>query len=204
MLQKLIRTFILAFAVMIVGCVDDTTAPIVEAPVVPAGMSAKLVSSDQFTVRVQIAWQKAEDANGAANFYRHTMTADKEITDETTGPLPTLKQVDGLADTVTIKKPTPGDTVRLTSKIWSVRRNLQSLTFAEGSLVIIRADQPPPPPGSPTVDTVRIDINAAPLYAPLVKVAPKTTFNPFLPFKHEDDGSIIQVNGDTTVITIVK
>jgi len=207
MLQKFIRTCILAFAVMTVACADDTTAPIVEAPKLPEGMSFGLVSSGvDSIVRIRVAWAKAEDAAGAAEFYRHTMTANKVVTDASTGPLPTLKQVNGLADTVAIKKPVPGDTITLVSQIWSVRRNLQSLTPAEGNLVIRRADAPPPPPDSVTVDTIVIPImQGVKMGAPsLVKVAPKTTFSPFLPFKHEDDGSMIEVNGNTTIFTIMR
>jgi hypothetical protein len=207
MLQKLIRTCILAFAVMIVGCVDDTTAPIVDTPAVPSGMSFGLVAASTDTVlRIRVSWPQATDGAGAAEFYRHTMTANKAVTDNATGPLPTLKQVNGLADTVSIRMLAAGDTVTLTARIWSVRRGLQSVTPAEGNLVIRRADRPPPAPDSITVDTIVIPIMGGLKMgtSSLVKVAPQTTFNPFLPFKREEDGSTIEIIGNTTILTIVR
>jgi hypothetical protein len=77
------------------------------------------------------------------------MTANKSV-----GTLPTRKQVNGLADTVTITRPATADTVILTSSVWSVRRGLESNTAATGRLVIMTADGPPPPPDTVFVDTI--------------------------------------------------
>lgn len=208
MLQKFIRFGFLMVIVMVTACTDSTVAPIVEAPTLPEGMSFGLVTASTVdnTLRIRVAWAKATDANGDAEFYRHTMTASKVVTDSSTGPLPTLKQVNGLADTVVIKKPMPGDTVKLVSKIWSVRRGLQSLSPAEGNLLIIRADQPPPPPDSITVDTIVIPImqGLRSSTSPLTKVSPLTKFKSIIPFKHEEDGTMIQTSGNTTIFTIIK
>ena len=207
MLQKFAKFGMLMMLVALIGCADEAVAPIVEAPAVPTGMSFGLVVAPSDTVlRIRVSWPQASDAAGAAEFYRHTMTASKVVTNGATGPLPTLKQVNGLADTVSIKMLAAGDTVTLTSRIWSVRRGLQSATPAEGNLVIRRADRPPPPPDSVTVDTIVIPImqGLRSNTSPLTKVSPMTIFKSIIPFKHEEDGTMVEISGNTTVFTIVR
>jgi hypothetical protein len=107
-------------------------------------------SSISNTVTLRASWAKpASDGRGDPNYYLHTMTANKSV-----GTLPTRKQVNGLADTVTITRPAIADTVILTSSVWSVRRGLESNTAATGRLVIMTADGPPPPPDTVFVDTI--------------------------------------------------
>lgn len=207
MLQKFIKFSTLVMLVALLGCADKTIAPIVEPPVLPSGMSFGLVTSPADSILlIRVAWPKATDAGGDAEFYRHTMTASKVVTDASTGPLPELKQVNGLADTVSIKKPAPGDTITLVAKIWSVRRGLQSVTPAEGNLVIRRSDAPPPPPDSITVDTIVIPImqGLRTPSTPLTKVTPMTIFKSIIPFKHEEDGTLVDITGNTTTFTIFK
>lgn len=207
MLQKFIRFIFLMVIVMVTACADETVAPVVEPPTVPSRMSFGLLTAPSDSVLfVRVAWTKATDVAGDAEFYRHTMTTSKVVTDASTGPLPTSKQVNGLVDTVAIKKPVPNDTIAIVSKIWSVRRGLQSLSPAEGNLIIIRADQPPPPPDSVTVDTiifVPIMQGMRSVNSPLTKVSPLTKFKSIIPFKHED-GVIIEIKDNTTIFTIVR
>jgi hypothetical protein len=82
------------------------------------------------------------------------MTSSKVVTDASTGSLPTLKQVNGLVDTVAIKLALVNDTVTLISRVWSVRRGLQSSTAAQGNLFVRRGDRPPPPADSISVDFI--------------------------------------------------
>lgn len=119
-------------------------------------VSFSVVSQTDTIVRVKVTWNRAQDQYGAADYYLHTMTASKTVTDSTTGPLPNLKRVNGLADTVNIRISLVADSVTVVSRVWSVRRGLQSTTPAQGQLFIRRADRPPPPPDSIKVDTLVI------------------------------------------------
>lgn len=147
-----LSTVVLIF--LVVYSCNPTTNPEPEVPNVPPGINYAVVAQTDTVVRLKVSWAKAQDSLGAAEYYLHTMTATKTVTDSTTGPLPTNKRVNGLVDTVNIKIKLVNDTVTVTSKVWSVRRGLQSATPATGTLFIRRADRPPPPPDSLKVDTL--------------------------------------------------
>jgi len=144
--------FVAVFSLMF-ACNPEITPPGEEVPA-PPGVSFAIVAQTDTILTVQVRWSKVEDGYGAADYYVHTMTAGKVVTDSTTGPLPNAKQVNGLADTIKIRVQLVNDTVTLESKVWSVRRGLQSLTPAIGRLVVRRGDVPPPPPDSISVDTI--------------------------------------------------
>lgn len=157
---------------------------------------------------IRVNWKAPNDPFGAPDFYRHTMVASKTVTDASTGPLPSLKQVNGLVDTVRIKINYVNDTVTLTSSVWSVRRGLQSTTPATGKLFVRRGDKAPLPPDSIKVDTIVVP--GAPIIgAGLVKLKSspelvknnETAFNSL--FKTMNDGSQIYKVGNTTYLTIV-
>lgn len=206
MFQKLFKYLVQMVALMVMGCSDSNTAP-ENRPIIPEGVSFSLVSAPTDTVlRIKVNWSKAEDAYGPADFYRHTMTASKIVTDSLTGPLPTLKEVNGLADTVSIKVSLVNDTVTLISKVWSVRRGLQSSNPAQGNLFVRRGDRPPPPPDSIKVDTIVIPI--APviggLSQVLTKVESNTNVKSITPFRREENGTTLYKMGNTTILTLVK
>lgn len=117
-------------------------------------MLSSLTTATDTIIRIRVSWVAPNDPFGLPEFYRHTMTASKTVTDLSTGPLPTLKQVNGLVDTIRIKLNLVNDTVTLTSNVWSVRRGLQSTTPAVGKLFIRRGDRAPLPPDSIKVDTI--------------------------------------------------
>jgi hypothetical protein len=106
-------------------------------------------------IKIRVTWKAPNDPTGGApDYYRHTMTANKTVTDAVTGPFPSKKQVNGLVDTVTIKLNLVNDSVTLTSSVWSVRRGLESTSPAVAQLFVKRGDRPPLPPDSLKVDTL--------------------------------------------------
>lgn len=193
----------------VVGCtiervVEPETQPV--QPPIESGMSfmllSSIISATDTNLNIRVSWRAPNDPFGAPDFYRHTMTASKVVSDSTTGNLPNLKQVNGLMDTVRITLKRINDTVTLTSNVWSVRRNLQSTSPAVGRLFVRRGDRAPLPPDSIRVDTIVVP-GAPP--APIVAVKSallteinKTSFNKLFPTKEYD---MVQF-GNTTYITI--
>jgi hypothetical protein len=189
------------------ACTDTPTQA--ETPIVApddAGVSFALLSSiitaTDTNINIRVSWKAPNDPYGAPDFYRHTMTASKVVTDTSTGNLPNLKQVNGLADTARISLKKVNDTVTLTSNVWSVRRGLQSTSPAVGRLFVRRGDRAPLPPDSIRVDTIVVP--AAPstpltaIRSSLLTEVNKTSFNTLFPTKEYD---IVQF-GNTTYITI--
>lgn len=206
MFQKLIKCLIPMVALMVMGCSDNNVQP-ENLPNVPEGVSFNLASASTDTIlKIRVSWSVAKDAYGPADFYRHTMTSSKVVTDASTGPLPTLKQVNGLVDTVSIKVSMVNDTVTLISRVWSVRRGLQSSTPAQGNLFVRRGDRPPPPPDSIKVDTIVIPV--APIIGNvsqvLTRVEPTANIKSVTPFKREENGTTLYKVGNTTILTLVK
>lgn len=162
--MKHVKYAILASLIMI-GCSSD---PIVEQKVdsvpspegesvgfsVIAPVIAQLNGIPDTTLRIRVTWKAPNDGYGLPEYYLHTMTSSKVVVDVATGPLPTSKRANGLADTISIKLNLVNDTVTLTSRVWSVRRTLQSTTPAIATLFLRRGDRPPPPPDSIKVDTI--------------------------------------------------
>lgn len=152
---------LIGFVSVLYGCRDTPTK--VADPVIPpedSGVSFSMLSSiitaTDTNINIRVSWKAPNDPFGAPEFYRHTMVASKVVTDSTTGNLPTLKQINGLADTVRISLKKINDTVTLTSSVWSVRRGLQSTTPGVGRLFVRRGDRAPLPPDSIKVDTIII------------------------------------------------
>jgi len=108
------------------------------------------------TMKIRVRWNAVSDAYGPADWYLHTMTSSKVVTNVATGPLPTLKRVNGIVDTVIIVLNIANDSVSLTSNVWTVRRGLQSLSARFNTAMIRRGDIAPPPPDSVRVDTVLV------------------------------------------------
>lgn len=211
-ISKQLRSIIglsLICSVVLYACKDTPTSTL--NPVNPpedTGVSFSLLSSittaTDTNLNIRISWKAPNDPFGAPEFYRHTMTASKIVTDSTTGNLPTLKQINGLVDTVRISLKKVNDTVTLTSNVWSVRRGLQSTSPGIGRLFVRRGDRAPLPPDSIRVDTIVIP--SAPT-VPIVTVKSallteinKTSFNKLFPTKEYD----VTQFGNTTYITIHK
>lgn len=193
--------------VVLYACADATTKA--DTPVIPpedTGVSFSLLSSiisgTDTNINIRVSWKAPNDPFGAPEFYRHSMVASKVVTDSTTGNLPNLKQVNGLADTVRITLKKINDTVTLTSNVWSVRRGLQSTSPGIGKLFVRRGDRAPLPPDSIRVDTIVIpEAPTVPIMAvksELLTEINKTSFNKLFPTKEYD---IVQF-GNTTYITI--
>lgn len=117
---------------------------------------SQLVAGTDTTIKIRVTWKAPNDGFGLPEYYLHTMASSKVVVDAVTGPLPTSKRANGLADTISIKLNLVNDTVTLTSRVWSVRRTLQSTTPAVATLFLRRGDRPPPPPDSIKVDTIVI------------------------------------------------
>jgi hypothetical protein len=160
--------YVVVAAFMLLGCtverivepgdVVDAT-PLVKSPdstSVSFSMLTQSVVATDTTIRIRVTWKAPNDGYGLPEYYLHTMTTSKVVVDATTGPLPVSKRANGLVDTVRIKLNFISDTVTLTSRLWSVRRGLQSISPAVGTLFIRRGDRPPPPPDSIKVDTLVI------------------------------------------------
>lgn len=193
----------------VAGCVvERVVEPETQSVQPPAesGMSfmllSSIISATDTNLNIRVSWKAPVDPYGAPDFYRHTMTASKVVTDSTTGNLPNLKQVNGLMDTVRITLKKINDTVTVTSNVWSVRRSLQSTSPAVGRLFIRRGDRAPLPPDSIRVDTIVVP--EAPggaiglVQSSLLTEINKTSFNKLFPTKEYD---IVQF-GNTTYITI--
>jgi hypothetical protein len=197
------------------GCSDNTTQP--ENPVIAPeneGFSYQIVAQQttlaDTILKIRVSWKAPNDPFGAPDFYRHTMTATKVVTDAVTGPLPSLKVVNGIADTVSIKLNLVNDTVTLTSNVWSVRRNLQSTSPAVGKLFVRRGDRAPLPPDSIRVDTIYVG-GAVPIIGSKesIKILPNTTslevnnqrsFNSL--FTKQVNGATTYKVGNTTYLTL--
>jgi hypothetical protein len=159
MLQKFRKLLFPMVAAMVIGCSDGPSpaTPDVK-PTVPGGVSFNVVGTTDTILRVRVSWAAPQDGFGPIDFYRHTMTSSKVVVDASTGPLPDKKQINGTSDTVSIKVRLVEDSVTLISRVWSVRRGLESTTPAQGTLFVRRGDRPPPPPDSIRVDTIVIPI----------------------------------------------
>ena len=143
---------------LVLSCKDTTTVIPTEKPVVVEEMgfsvlSQTVVATDTL-IKIRVTWKAPNDPFGAPDSYRHTMTANKTVTDSSTGPFPNKKLVLGLADTVIIKLNLVNDSVTLTSNVWSVRRGIESTTASTAKLFVRRGDKPPLPPDSLKVDTL--------------------------------------------------
>jgi hypothetical protein len=216
-LSKRLRSVVglsLIFGLVLYACSDSPTKA--SDPVVPpddAGVSFSMLSSiitaTDTNINIRVSWKAPNDPFGAPEFYRHTMVASKLVTDSTTGNLPTLKQVNGLADTVRISLKKINDTVTLTSNVWSVRRSLQSTTPAIGKLFVRRGDRAPLPPDSIKVDT--IVISAAPVIGSMSSILLQNNANTTLineqsynsMFGSYKNGVSIYKSGNTTYLTII-
>lgn len=194
---------------MVAGCTVERVLEADTQPVQPpieSGVSfmllSSIISATDTNINIRVSWKAPNDPYGAPDFYRHTMTASKVVTDASTGNLPSLKQVNGLMDTVRITLKKVNDTVTLTSNVWSVRRNLQSTSPAIGVLFVRRGDRAPLPPDSIRVDTIVVpEAPSAPIglvKSALLTEINKTSFNRLFPTKEYD---IVQF-GNTTYITI--
>ncbi len=136
-------------------------APSPEGESVGFNVVAQINGVTDTTLKIRVTWKAPNDGFGLPEYYLHSMTSSKVVVDAVTGPLPTSKRANGLADTVSIKLNLVNDTVTLTSRVWSVRRTLLSTTPAVATLFLRRGDRPPPPPDSIKVDTIVIP--AAPI-----------------------------------------
>lgn len=170
--------YVVAVSLMLLGCtVERIVEPgdgyiIVPSPdesSVSFSLLSQVVVANDTTIKIRVTWKAPDDGFGLPEYYLHTMTSSKVVVDATTGALPVTKRANGLADTVNIKLNLVNDTVTLASRVWSVRRGLQSVTPATATLFIRRGDRPPPPPDSVKVDTLVIP--GAPPGAAGLKVA---------------------------------
>lgn len=207
MLYRIVKYFLPMVTLMVIGCSDSTVSP-KNPPRIPEAMSFSLVdgvTAGDSIIRIRVTWSRAEDALGAADFYRHTMTASKTVTNAQTGPLPTIKQVNGLADTVTIQVAIANDSVTLVSRVWSVRRGLQSESPAQGILFVRRGDRPPPAPDSVRVDTITVPIMSNITSPEVLKKVPLSgDIKSIIPFRREDGGATLYTIGNTTILTLIK
>ena len=143
-------------------------APSPEGETVAFAVVAQLNGVADTTIKIRVTRKAPNDGFGLPEYYLHTMTSSKVVVDAVTGPLPTSKRANGLADTVSIKLNLVNDTVTLTSRVWSVRRTLQSTSPAVATLLLRRGDRPPPPPDSIKVDTIVLP--AAPITGGMTNV----------------------------------
>ncbi len=149
--------------VMALGCSSEqpvdvgpgfSPAPSPENESVAFGVVSQFTTATDTTIKIRVTWKAPNDGFGLPEYYLHTMTSSKVVVDAVTGPLPTLKRANGLADTISIKLNLVNDTVTLTSRVWSVRRTLQSASPSVATLLLRRGDRSPPPPDSIKVDTI--------------------------------------------------
>jgi hypothetical protein len=169
--------YVVMAALVLLGCSGEqpvdvgsgfSPAPSPEGETVAFAVVAQLNGVADTTIKIRVTWKAPNDGFGLPEYYLHSMTSSKVVVDAITGPLPTSKRANGLADTVSIKLNLVNDTVTLTSRVWSVRRTLQSTTPAVATLFLRRGDRPPPPPDSIKVDTIVIP--AAPIVGGMVNV----------------------------------
>jgi len=143
-------------------------APSPENETVAFAVIAQLNGVADTTLKIRVSWKTPNDGFGLPEYYLHSMISSKVVVDAVTGPLPTSKRANGLADTVSIKLNLVNDTVTLTSRVWSVRRTLLSSTPAVATLFLRRGDRPPPPPDSIKLDTIVVP--AAPIVGGIANV----------------------------------
>jgi hypothetical protein len=152
-------------SLILMGCSDAqpvdvgpgfSPAPSPEGETVAFNVVAQINGVADTTLKIRVTWKAPNDGFGLPEYYLHSMISSKVVVDAATGPLPTSKRANGLADTVSIKLNLVNDTVTLTSRVWSVRRTLLSSTPAVATLFLRRGDRPPPPPDSIKVDTIVI------------------------------------------------
>lgn len=171
---------------------------------------SSLTTATDTVLRIRVSWKAPNDPLGAPDFYRHSMVASKVVTDTTTGPLPTLKQVNGLVDTVFVKLNLVNDTVTLTSNVWSVRRGIQSQTAGVGKLFIRRGDRAPLPPDSIKVDTIVVPASpvigntASILFNSKVNVNAVNDESYKSMFGNPTDGVSMYKSGNVTYLTITQ
>jgi hypothetical protein len=155
--------YVVMASLILMGCSDAqpvdvgpgfSPAPSPEGETVAFAVVAQLNGVADTTLRIRVTWKAPNDGFGLPEYYLHSMISSKVVVDAVTGPLPTSKRANGLADTVSIKLNLVNDTVTLTSRVWSVRRTLLSTSPAVATLLLRRGDRPPPPPDSIKVDTI--------------------------------------------------
>jgi len=137
-------SFLIPLLLLFVGiysCFPDQTpfepeTPVDEQPT--AGVSFSIVGSTDSIIRVRVSWSAGGDQFGLPDYYNFTLRASKAITDSSTGSLPDKKKVYGLADTVTLKRSLIGDSAMIVARVWSVRRDLESTTPAQGQVYVKR------------------------------------------------------------------
>lgn len=199
-------------AFLVIGCSDSPAKA--SDPVQPpeeSGMAFSLlassISATDTTLNIKVSWKAPVDAYGAPEYYLHTMTSSKLVTDSISGPLPTNKRVDGLVDTVRVRLAAINDTVTLTASIRSYRRGLTSIP-AIGKLFIRRGDKAPPPPDSVTVDTIvvptapAISMNrlVSPISIPLITIDSPEYISLFA---RESTGTTSYKVKNTTYLTLI-
>jgi len=162
--------YMIMASLILMGCSESqpvdigpgfSPVPSPEGETVAFAVIAQLNGIADTTLKIRVTWKAPNDGFGLPEYYLHSMTSSKVVVDGATGPLPTSKRANGLADTVSIKLNLVNDTVTLTSRVWSVRRTLQSTTPAVATLFLRRGDRPPLPPDSIKLDTIVIP--AAPI-----------------------------------------
>jgi hypothetical protein len=169
--------YVVMAALVLLGCSDVqpvdvgsgfSPAPSPENETVAFAVIAQLNGVADTTLKIRVTWKTPNDGFGLPEYYLHSMISSKVVVDAATGPLPTSKRANGLADTVSIKLNLVNDTVTLTSRVWSVRRTLLSSTPAVATLFLRRGDRPPPPPDSIKLDTIVVP--AAPIVGGIANV----------------------------------
>ena len=170
-------TYVVMAALVLIGCSDAqpvdvgpgfSPAPSPENETVAFAVVAQLNGVADTTLRIRVTWKAPNDGFGLPEYYLHSMTSSKVVVDAVTGPLPTSKRANGLADTLSIKLNLVNDTVTLTSRVWSVRRTLLSTTPAVATLFLRRGDRPPLPPDSIKLDTIVVP--AAPIVGGMTNI----------------------------------
>jgi hypothetical protein len=169
--------YVVMASLILMGCSDAqpvdvgpgfSPAPAPENETVAFAVIAQLNGVADTTLKIRVTWKTPNDGFGLPEYYLHSMISSKVVVDAATGPLPTSKRANGLADTVSIKLNLVNDTVTLTSRVWSVRRTLLSSTPAVATLFLRRGDRPPPPPDSIKLDTIVVP--AAPIVGGIANV----------------------------------
>jgi hypothetical protein len=169
--------YVVMVSLMLMGCSEAqpvdvgpgfSPAPSPEGETLAFAIIAQLNGVADTTLKIRVTWKAPNDGYGLPEYYLHSMTSSKVVVDAVTGPLPTSKRANGLADTLSIKLNLVNDTVTLTSRVWSVRRTLLSTTPAVATLFLRRGDRPPPPPDSIKLDTIVVP--AAPIVGGIANV----------------------------------
>jgi hypothetical protein len=205
-------------SLILMGCSDAqpvdvgsgfSPAPAPETETVAFNVIGQLNGVADTTLRIRVTWKTPNDGFGLPEYYLHSMISSKVVVDATTGPLPTSKRINGLADTLSIKLNLVNDTVTLTSRVWSVRRTLLSTTPAVATLYLRRSDRPPPPPDSIKVDTI-IVVPEAPIVGGIANVLSAKSISDIdnsaayrSLFLREENGTTTYKVGTNSYITLI-